>query len=51
MEKKAKQLYESPAAEIFEVASEGAVIMVSGGNKSEKFTVGQNNQYDDDDFE
>ena len=46
-----KQLYESPAAEILEVASEGAVIMISGRNQSEKFTVGQTNQYGDSDFE
>jgi hypothetical protein len=42
-------IYAAPLAEIIELSTEGATILYSGGNQSEKFVIGSES-YDDNDF-
>ena len=44
-----KQVYEAPVVETYELRPGGVMLQYSGGNKSEKFELGEN-QYNDSDF-
>ena len=44
-----KLLYEAPVTETYGLTPEGAVLTFSGGNRGEKFEVGEE-EYDDNDF-
>lgn len=42
--------YVAPAAEIYEVLPESALLQYSGGNRGEKFSVDNEHSYNDSDF-